>query len=118
MGLLWDWGDGKGRTMRVKEQAVTEDGHSPTPAPAPPRTGASESPPPLERLLTVRMVADRLAVSPRQVWRMSTTGQFPQPITIGLRCKRWRAGEVEQFLSDLRPESSQSRSLGNRPKGP
>lgn len=56
-----------------------------------------------EHLLTVQMVGGRLAMSARQVWRLCDSGRFPRPLSIGPRCKRWRASDIDRFLRELQP---------------
>ena len=53
------------------------------------------------RLLRVEQVADVLGISKRTVWRLVSAKQLPQPLAIG-RCKRWKHGDVEQFISRLK----------------
>ena len=43
--------------------------------------------PPL--MLDVAAVAQLLGVSPRHVWRMSDAGDFPKPVPVGAKLKRW-----------------------------
>jgi len=49
-------------------------------------------------LLPVEAVAQRLGVSVKTLWRMRTAGDFPQPMTIGRRSKRWRSEEVDAYI--------------------
>ena len=52
-------------------------------------------------LLKVSQVAERLGVSTRTVWRLTSEGRLPQPVAIG-RCKRWRRGDVDGFIAALK----------------
>jgi excisionase family DNA binding protein len=49
-------------------------------------------------LVRVQEVAALLDVSVRTVWRKSTEGALPRPISIG-RSKRWRRREIEAFVA-------------------
>ncbi len=51
------------------------------------------------QLLTVEDVARALAVSTRTVWRLVSAGELPQPQRIGKRLRRWRASDIEAFVS-------------------
>jgi len=48
-------------------------------------------------LLSVNDVADRLAVSARQVWKLAASGRLPQPVRVG-RCVRWRADLIDGWI--------------------
>ena len=48
-------------------------------------------------LLDVRDVAKRLKLSPRQIWKLTSTGRLPKPLRIG-RSVRWRAADLARFL--------------------
>lgn len=52
-------------------------------------------------LLTVQEVARRLACSTRHVWRLVDAGQFPSPISLGTRLKRWPRAQVDRWLAQL-----------------
>ena len=56
-----------------------------------------------DRLLVVAEVAQILAVSTRQVWKLVAAGDFVQPLRLG-RSTRWRSSEVQAFLAQLSPE--------------
>jgi predicted DNA-binding transcriptional regulator AlpA len=49
-------------------------------------------------LLNVVAVAQMVAVSPRQIWRMANSGEFPRPISIGSKLKRWPRSVVERWI--------------------
>ncbi len=49
-------------------------------------------------LMSVEDVAERLGVSVVTLWRMRTAGDFPEPMTIGQRSKRWRPETVEAYI--------------------
>ena len=54
-------------------------------------------------LLTVREVAQRLALGTRTVWKWSRSGQLPAPVRLGNRTVRWRAAEIERFVEEMQP---------------
>ena len=49
-------------------------------------------------LLTVKEVAELLAISQRTVWKFSVSGKLPAPITIGGKIKRWSRKSVMQWI--------------------
>jgi predicted DNA-binding transcriptional regulator AlpA len=51
-----------------------------------------------ERLLDVRMVAERLSISARAFWRLVKSGQAPAGCLVG-RLRRWRAAEIDGFIA-------------------
>jgi len=54
-------------------------------------------------LLDVDAVAALLDCSPRHVWRMSDAGDFPRPLSIGKKLKRWPRSTVLAYLAGLTP---------------
>lgn len=52
--------------------------------------------PPL--LLTVDEVAHLLGISVRSVWRLTSGGELPGPITLG-RSKRWARRTIEDYVA-------------------
>ena len=48
-------------------------------------------------LLTVRDVAAALKVSPRQVWKLSSSGRLPTPVRLS-RSVRWRANDIARWV--------------------
>ena len=50
------------------------------------------------QLLKVTAVARMLQTSVRSVWRWSSTGILPPPISIG-RAKRWELRAIEAFIA-------------------
>lgn len=52
----------------------------------------------IKSLMSVEDVAERLGVSVVTLWRMRTAGDFPEPMTIGRRSKRWRPETVEAYI--------------------
>jgi excisionase family DNA binding protein len=57
-----------------------------------------------EKLLRVRDVAERLAVSTRQVWKLASSGRLPAPVRLG-RSVRWRASDIDRFIESGCPMS-------------
>ena len=57
-------------------------------------------------LLTVRDVARLLKIYPATIWRMAAFaeaghGNFPRPLRLGPKTVRWRAADVDRYLSAL-----------------
>lgn len=50
-----------------------------------------------DQLLTVKQVAQRAAISVASVWRLSKSGDLPQPVRIG-RSVRWRSSDLQNHL--------------------
>lgn len=48
-------------------------------------------------LLTSQDVAERLSISERSVWRLSSSGQIPKPVKVG-GSTRWRVSDIEAFV--------------------
>lgn len=51
----------------------------------------------IDQLLTVKQVAQRAAISVASVWRLSKSGDLPQPVRIG-RSVRWRSSELQEHF--------------------
>lgn len=49
-------------------------------------------------LLDVAAVARLLDVSPRHVWRMADAGEFPRPVAVGSKLKRWPRAVVVAWI--------------------
>jgi predicted DNA-binding transcriptional regulator AlpA len=49
-------------------------------------------------LLDVAAVAKLLGCSPRHVWRICDAGQFPKPVAVGSKLKRWPRSIVVQWI--------------------
>jgi prophage regulatory protein len=64
------------------------------------------------RLLRLREVTDRTALSRATIWRMYSRGEFPKPIRAGNSCTtRWIESEVEDWIAGRireRDEASQN----------
>ena len=50
-----------------------------------------------DQLLTVKQVAERAAISVASVWRLTKTGDLPQPVRIG-RSVRWRESDLRKHI--------------------
>lgn len=59
--------------------------------------------PPL--LLTVDEVARLLGISVRSVWRLTSLGELPGPITLG-RSKRWARRAIEEYVAGKAAQSN------------
>jgi predicted DNA-binding transcriptional regulator AlpA len=75
----------------------------------PKRTADSEA----ERLtlLNAAQVADSLGISKRTLWRMVSTGEFPQPIRFGQRNSRWLWRTVADFIQAKAEQCSDGREV-------
>jgi prophage regulatory protein len=52
-------------------------------------------------LLKISTVSAITSLSEAAVFRMVGEGRFPQPVRLGKRCTRWKAGEVMAWLALL-----------------
>lgn len=50
------------------------------------------------QLLKVQDVASLLAISVREVWRRSDSGQLPKPLHLGGKIRRWLREEIETII--------------------
>ncbi len=48
-------------------------------------------------LLTVRDVASRLKISPRQVWKLCASARMPDAVRVS-RSVRWRAPDIDRWV--------------------
>lgn len=51
-----------------------------------------------DELLSTSEVLKRLSIGETTLWRMEKRGEFPKPIVLGRRCKRWRSSDIENFI--------------------
>ena len=65
---------------------------------------ASNTPQPLA--ISARELARLLDVSPRQVWRLNSTGKLPKPIRLGGSVK-WRREEIVAWLGQNCPDRAE-----------
>lgn len=56
----------------------------------------------LQKLLTVRQVAEMLSISTREVWRRADSGDLPRPIQLGKRVRRWLRDEIEAIIEQAK----------------
>lgn len=56
----------------------------------------------MPQLLTVKQVAEILAVHERTVWKMAAAGEIPKPIKLGAKAVRWRLSDMTVFINDTR----------------
>lgn len=56
--------------------------------------------PAVESLLCPSQVARRLNIGLRTLWRWIAEGKFPRPIRLSKLVVRWRAEDVERWLSE------------------
>ena len=52
---------------------------------------------PAVQLLSVRDVAEVLAISVRSVWRLRAAGLLPEPVRVG-GAVRWRRSQIDRWL--------------------
>jgi len=52
-------------------------------------------------LLCVKSVAALFGLSVRQIWRLVSAKQFPQPVHVG-RAARWRLADLKAYLDNLK----------------
>ncbi|MBA3890641.1 MAG: AlpA family phage regulatory protein [Gemmatimonadaceae bacterium] len=55
--------------------------------------------PPTDRLLSLKDVCERVALSRASVWRMYTEDEFPKPARIGAR-SLWSEREVSAWIAE------------------
>lgn len=53
-------------------------------------------------LLPIAQAASLTGLAVRTIWRLVSSGRFPQPIRIG-RATRWRRFDIEEWIVGLRP---------------
>jgi len=59
-----------------------------------------EQPAELPLLLDVAAVAQLLTVSTRHVWRLVDRGEFPKPLSVGAKLKRWSRATVLAWIEE------------------
>ena len=50
-----------------------------------------------DRLLTVKLVAERLGISQRQVWKLTASWKLPAPVRVA-RSVRWRESDIAEYI--------------------
>jgi predicted DNA-binding transcriptional regulator AlpA len=73
------------------------------------RSAPSDTP---SLLLSARMLAKRLAVSVRTLWRLRSSGKLPEPVRLG-GAVRWRAADIDAWVAAGCPDL-QARNNGRR----
>lgn len=61
----------------------------------------------MEQLLCLRDLSRLYRVSRATLYRMLARGELPQPITVSLRAKRWKASEIEKILAEINSHERQ-----------
>lgn len=59
-----------------------------------------------DALLKVQTVSTLTGLSTSSIFRKTAAGEFPQPVRLGQRCTRWRAGAVTQWLASVAQAAS------------
>jgi predicted DNA-binding transcriptional regulator AlpA len=58
-----------------------------------------------ERLaLAAKDAAALLGISRAQLWKLHAAGKLPQPVYLGSKAPRWRAGELRDWLAAGAPD--------------
>jgi predicted DNA-binding transcriptional regulator AlpA len=57
-------------------------------------------------LLDVAAVSQLCGCSPRHVWRMVDAGQFPRPVPLGSKLKRWPRSGVLAWIEEQTASAS------------
>jgi prophage regulatory protein len=52
-------------------------------------------------LLRLQTVTALTGLSASTIYRMCAANTFPQPVKLGARCTRWRAGDVQAWLQGV-----------------
>ncbi len=50
------------------------------------------------QLLRLAQVMERTALSRSTIYDRMRRGAFPQPVRIGIRCIRWRAADIDEWI--------------------
>lgn len=53
------------------------------------------------RMLRLPTVLDRVPFSKTEIYRRVRTGEFPKPISIGVRAVAWLESDIEQYIQNL-----------------
>ena len=59
-------------------------------------------------LLRLPEVTIRVGLGKTAIYARISAGVFPRPVTLGERCVRWRAEDIERWLADPLPLPKQS----------
>ena len=53
----------------------------------------------LDRLLTSKEVTEWAGISPATLYRLVKKGQFPKGLTLGLKVRRWRLSQLQEYAA-------------------
>lgn len=53
------------------------------------------------RMLRLPTVLDRVPFSKTEIYRRVRTGEFPKPISIGVRAVAWLESDIDQYIQNL-----------------
>ena len=59
-------------------------------------------------LLRLQEVTIRVGLGKTAIYARISAGVFPRPVTLGERCVRWRAEDIERWLAEPLPLPKQS----------
>jgi prophage regulatory protein len=54
-----------------------------------------------KKLLRLRQVIERVALSKSTIYRSMDDGSFPRPLKLGSRMVRWLSDDIDNYLSRL-----------------
>ena len=57
------------------------------------------------RLIRLRSVLDRTALSETTIWRERRAGRFPEPIRISPGAVAWRESDIEEWIENRRRQT-------------
>ena len=63
----------------------------------------------MSNLLTRREVESRFGISKTTIYRLMRSGEFPEPVRVGVRAVRWPEAEIAEWLKG-RPRSQGDRA--------
>ena len=52
-----------------------------------------------DRLLTSKEVIEWAGISPATLYRLVAKGEFPKGLTLGLKVRRWRLSQLEEYAA-------------------
>lgn len=55
-----------------------------------------------QRLLRITDVMELTAISRSYIYAKVKRGEFPAPISLGYKCSRWNAGDIEAWIRQQR----------------
>lgn len=54
----------------------------------------------MRKFMNASQVASNLGISRSTLWRLRSTGEFPEPVKISVRRIAWDPEEIERFISE------------------